>query len=95
MLTPKAAALKYEQENDKVPIVVAKGKGVIAEKIIAKASEVGIPLFKNELLADSLLNVEIDREIPPALYKAVVEVFVWLAKNEDAASAKKSLLRLS
>ncbi len=92
MLTPKAAALKYEKENDKVPIVIAKGKGVIAEKIIAKASEVGIPLFKNELLADSLLNVEIDREIPPALYKAVVEVFVWLAKNEDAASAKKSLL---
>jgi hypothetical protein len=34
--------------------------------------------------------VEIDREIPPALYKAVVEVFVWLAKNEDTASAKKT-----
>jgi flagellar biosynthesis protein len=92
MLTPKAAALKYEKEGDKAPTVIAKGKGVIAEKIIAKASEVGIPLFKNELLADSLLNVEIEREIPPALYKAVVEVFVWLAKNEDTASAKKNLL---
>ncbi len=89
MLTPKAAALKYEKEGDKVPTVVAKGKGIIAEKIIAKASEVGVPLFKNELLADSLLNVEIDREIPPALYKAVVEVFVWLAKNEENARSKK------
>ncbi|HOI83189.1 MAG TPA: EscU/YscU/HrcU family type III secretion system export apparatus switch protein [Campylobacterales bacterium] len=91
MLTPKAAALKYEKEGDRVPTVVAKGKGIIAEKIIAKASEVGVPLFKNELLADSLLNVEIDREIPPALYKAVVEVFVWLAKNEDTARARKSI----
>lgn len=91
MLTPKAAALKYEKEGDKVPTVIAKGKGIIAEKIIAKASEVGVPLFKNELLADSLLNVEIDREIPPALYKAVVEVFVWLAKNEDWAKARKQI----
>jgi len=91
MLTPKAAALKYEKEGDRVPVVVAKGKGIIAEKIIAKASEVGVPLFKNELLADSLLNVEIDRAIPPALYKAVVEVFVWLAKNEDGARSRKSI----
>jgi flagellar biosynthesis protein len=89
MLTLKAAALKYEKEGDKIPTVIAKGKGLVAEKIIAKASEVGVPLFKNALLADSLLNVEIDREIPPALYKAVVEVFVWLAKNEDSARAKK------
>lgn len=89
MLTQKAAALKYEKEGDRAPVVVAKGKGILAQKIIEKASEVGVPLFKNELLADSLLDVEIDREIPPALYKAVVEVFVWLAKNEDSAKSKK------
>lgn len=89
MLTQKAAALKYEKEGDKVPVVVAKGKGLLAQKIMEKASEVGVPLFKNELLADSLLDVEIDRQIPPALYKAVVEVFVWLAKNEDSARSKK------
>lgn len=89
MLTPKAAALKYEKEGDKVPTVVAKGKGLLAQKIMEKASEVGVPLFKNELLADSLLDVEIDRQIPPTLYKAVVEVFVWLAKNEENARNKK------
>jgi flagellar biosynthesis protein len=89
MLTQKAAALKYEKEGDKVPVVVAKGKGLLAQKIMEKASEVGVPLFKNELLADSLLDVEIDRQIPPALYKAVVEVFVWLAKNEDSARSRK------
>lgn len=91
MLTPKAAALKYEKEGDKVPTVVAKGKGLLAQKIMEKASEVGVPLFKNELLADSLLDVEIDRQIPPTLYKAVVEVFVWLAKNEEQAKGKKLL----
>jgi len=87
--TQKAAALKYEKESDRVPIVVAKGKGLIAERIMQKASDFGIPLFKNELLADSLLNVNIDEEIPPQLYKAVVEVFVWLAKAEHSEAAKK------
>jgi flagellar biosynthesis protein len=87
--TPKAAALKYEKEGDRVPIIVAKGKGIIAEKIMQKAGEFGIPLFKNELLADSLLNVNIDEDIPPQLYKAVVEVFVWLAKAENVAASKK------
>jgi flagellar biosynthesis protein len=89
MLTPKAVALRYDKESEKVPSVIAKGKGVIAEKIIQKASEFGVPLFKNELLADSLLDVELDREIPPQLYRAVVEVFIWLAKNEDKAKNKK------
>ena len=42
MLVKKAAALKYEKESDRAPIVVAKGKGLIAENIIAKAEEAGV-----------------------------------------------------
>jgi len=86
--TPKAVALKYDQDNDRVPTVIAKGKGLIAERIMQKAGDFGIPLFKNELLADSLLNVNIDEHIPPQLYKAVVEVFVWLSKNEQKLAQK-------
>ena len=84
----KAVALKYEKDSDSVPAVVAKGKGLVAQRIIQKASEFDIPLFKNELLTDSLLNVNIDEHIPPQLYKAVVEVFVWLTNNENRASRK-------
>jgi flagellar biosynthesis protein len=85
-LTTKAAALKYDKDSEKIPTVVAKGKGPIAEKIIQKAAEFDIPLFKNGLLADSLLDVNIDEQIPAQLYKAVVEVFIWLAKNEQKLS---------
>ena len=88
VITPKAAALKYDEESDRIPAVVAKGKGLVAQRIIEKASEFGVPLFKNDMLADSLLNVDIDEQIPPQLYKAVVEVFVWLGKNEQKLSAK-------
>ncbi len=86
--TQKAAALKYDQDSDKIPTVVAKGKGLVAQRIMQKAAEFDIPLFKNELLTDSLLNITIDEQIPPQLYKAVVEVFVWLSNNENKASRK-------
>jgi len=85
MLTPKAAALKYDSINDNAPKVVAAGQGEIALKIIQKAKEFDIPLFQNKILADTLSKQEIDTEIDPELFKAVAEVFVWLMKVEESA----------
>ena len=85
MIDKKAVALKYEQTSNSAPKVLAKGKGEIASKIIEKAKEYDIPLFQNPMLADSLLNLDIDEEIPPSLYKATAEVFVWLLKSEQKA----------
>ncbi|MEY4503788.1 MAG: hypothetical protein RL154_80 [Pseudomonadota bacterium] len=87
-MTPnaKAVALKYEDGGSKAPTVLAKGKGYLAEQIIKKASELDVPIFQNEALASSLLSVDINEQIPPALYNAVVEVFVWLMKNEKNAN---------
>jgi flagellar biosynthesis protein len=44
-----------------------------------------VPLFDNEALVNSLVDIDIDKEIPAELYQAVVEVFVWLMKNEAKA----------
>lgn len=85
MKPQKAAALAYNKDVDRAPKVVAKGKGFIAERIIQKAKEFDVPLFQNEMLVDSLLTTELDTEIPPALYQAVLEVFVWLYKSEQKA----------
>ncbi len=81
----KAVALKYKAYEDNAPKVVAKGKGKIAEEIIKKAKEFDVPLFQNEELATMLLNIEVGDSIPPELYKAVVEVFVWLHNLENRA----------
>lgn len=81
----KAAALAYDQQKHRAPKLLAKGQGLIAEKILAKARELETPLFQNELLVNSLLDAPLDQEIPPALYQAVVEVFVWLYKSEQKA----------
>jgi len=85
----KAVALKYKAYEENAPKVIAKGKGEIAKKIIEKAKKFDVPLFQNEELANMLLNVEEGEEIPPKMYKAVVEVFVWLYKLEDKAKLSK------
>ena len=88
-INTKAAALKYKAYEDMAPKVVAKGRGELAERIIQKAKEFDVPLFQNEELADMLLNVEVGEEVPPKLYDAVVEVFIWLYKLEEKAELSR------
>jgi len=85
----KAVALKYKAYEDLAPKVIAKGKGEIARKIIEKAKEYDIPMFQNEELANMLLSVDINEEIPKEMYEMVVEVFVWLYKIEQKAQLSK------
>lgn len=85
----KAVALKYDSQQTSAPKIIAKGKGEIAKKILQKANEFDIPIFKNEALAESLLKLDVDEQIPPNLYKAVAEVFVWLMKAEQKAQLSK------
>ncbi len=81
-VTKKAVALKYNKESQQAPTILAKGKGETAKNIIKKAQEFDISLFKNPELASSLLELDINQEIPPKLYQAVADVFIWLMKNE-------------
>lgn len=82
----KAAALAYEEHKDHAPKVVASGQGLIAEAIIQKAHEFNIPLFCNAELVDSLVKMDINSNVPPELYQAVVDVFIWLQRTEISSS---------
>ncbi len=88
-MADKAVALKYDQDGSSAPKVVAKGQGEIAKKILQKADEFEIPIFKNKALAESLLKLDVDEQIPPNLYKAVAEVFVWLMNAEQKAQLSR------
>lgn len=78
----KAVALGYDKEQQSAPKVLATGSGALAEGIIARAQAYDVPLFKNPELANSLLNLDVNSEIPAELYRAVADVFLWLMKNE-------------
>ncbi len=74
----KAVALKYDTTKDRAPKVVAKGKGEIAKNIIKIAEENELPIKKDEDLVELLTKIEIDKEIPENLYKAVAEIFSFI-----------------
>lgn len=77
----EAIALAYSQ-TDTAPRVVAKGKGLIAEKIIAHAKEHGVYVHESPELVALLTQVDIDEHIPPQLYLAVAELLAWLYQIE-------------
>jgi flagellar biosynthesis protein len=74
---PLAVALHYDKNT---PVVVAKGRGAIGDKIIETARAHGVPIEENAGLATALSAVEIGSEIPVELYKAVAEVLVFILK---------------
>jgi len=76
----KAAALRYDREKENAPRVVAKGEGTTAENIIKIAELHDLPIKKDEDLIELLSKVELDKEVPDALYKAVAEVFSFVYK---------------
>jgi len=79
----KAVALKYEG-GKRAPTVVAKGDGLLAEKIIELAQQHDVPLYEDADLLLLLANVELDDTIPEELFKAVAEVlaFVYSLKKK-------------
>ncbi len=83
--THLAVAVKYDKENSSAPMVVAKGAGLIAERIKEIAKESAIPVIENKPLARSLFKfVDIGMVIPETLYKAVAEMlaYVYGLKNK-------------
>jgi flagellar biosynthesis protein len=80
-----AVALQYEKGTRDAPKVVAKGRGLVAEKIIALAEENGVIIEANPVLAQALSGVEIDDTIPIELYEAVAVVIGYVLRT----SAKK------
>ena len=83
---PQAVALRYVPDAANAPEVVAKGQGLVAEAIVARAREAGVFVHESPQLVQLLMAVDLDTQIPPALYTAVAELLAWLwrLETEDA-----------
>lgn len=90
--THYAVALKYDQDGNGAPKVVAKGQDFMAKRIREVAAEHDIPLFEAPPLARALHGmVDIGHEIPADLYKAVAQVlaYIFQLKTLDALTQSK------
>jgi len=83
---PAAVAIRYDT-TDAAPRVVAKGYGNIAEIIMRTAKEHGLYVHESPELLNLLMQVDLDKQIPPQLYIAVAEVLAWVYSLEEKALA--------
>lgn len=77
-----AVALAYAP-GDAAPKVVAKGRGLVAEAIVARAKEHGVFVHQSKELVALLAQVDLDDHIPPQLYVAIAELLAWLYRLEQ------------
>ena len=78
-----AVALAYEAPG--APRVVAVGRGALGDRIIEVARDAGVPLEHNPVLAEALSTVELESEIPEALYRAVAEIIGFILSAGEVA----------
>ncbi|NEX62701.1 EscU/YscU/HrcU family type III secretion system export apparatus switch protein [Noviherbaspirillum galbum] len=87
--SPQSAVAIAYQTGDLAPRVVAKGRGLIAENIIERAREHGVFVHESKELVALLMQVDLDKDIPPALYRAVAELLAWLYRVETTRHPDK------
>lgn len=92
--THVACAIKYDAQTMESPTLVAKGTELFAQKIKQIAREHNIPVIENPPVARVLFRmVEINRQIPPDLYKAVAEILIFVYKLKKTTTKEQSKIQ--
>lgn len=81
----RAVAIRYQAGEDTAPSVIAKGRGHIAEQILALAETHQIPLYEDPDLVEVLSAIDLGQEIPPELYQAVAQVLAFVYRMNQTA----------
>jgi flagellar biosynthesis protein len=84
----KAVALKYDAQKDQAPRIVAKGGGILADRIIEIARENGIHIAEDPELVGLLAKLDVDTNIPEQLYRAVAEILAFVYRLDKRLAGK-------
>lgn len=85
---PAAAALRYDPTSPEAPELIATGRGMVAEEIIAIAKEHGVPLHEDAALVEALARIDVGDLIPRELYAVVAEVLAFVFRLDAEAGAR-------
>src|SRR3989338_417008 len=86
-----AIALRYDIDRDKAPLIIASGRGLVADEILRLAEDNKIPLYEDPELAKLLAKLEMDTEIPAELYTLVAEVLFFVYKLDRMAGKRERM----
>ncbi len=79
---PTAAVIRYDENSEKGPQIVAHGKGHIANQIIDLAKKNNIHMQEDPLLVENLLDMDLGDNIPPQLYAVMAEILLLIEEME-------------
>lgn len=85
-------AIRYDLDRDKAPLVLATGRGPVADEILRIAEENRIPLYEDPELAELLAKLELETEVPPELYVLVAEVLFFVYQLDRMAEKRERLI---
>ncbi len=88
-----AVALRYDVDRDKAPLIIATGRGPVADEILRIAEDNKIPLYEDQELAKLLSKLELDVEIPAELYTLVAEVLFFVYKLDRMAEKRERMVK--
>ncbi|MBR3605441.1 MAG: EscU/YscU/HrcU family type III secretion system export apparatus switch protein [Candidatus Gastranaerophilales bacterium] len=92
--THVACAIKYDAQTMESPVLVAKGTELFAHKIKEIARAHNIPIIENPPVARALFRlVEINRQIPPDLYKAIAEILIFVYKLKKTTTQEQTKIQ--
>lgn len=78
-----AVALRYNEDLDAAPRVLAKGAGGVAQKILDLARDQNIPVREDPDLVEALAKLDVGSLIPTELYPAVAEVLAFVYRQNQ------------
>ncbi|WP_413380226.1 EscU/YscU/HrcU family type III secretion system export apparatus switch protein [Alkalihalobacillus sp. 1P02AB] len=76
------AVIRYDEQNQDAPRVVAQGRGQIANQILDMAKEHNIEMQEDSHLLANLLEVDLGEQIPPQLYSVMAEILLMIERME-------------
>lgn len=87
--THYAVAIKYDQQKNRAPVVIAKGANEMALRIIKVAEDNGVYITEDRPLARALFEaVDIDREIPEKFYAPIAQVLAFVYSLKKKGKSK-------
>lgn len=85
LVQKKAVALKYSPGEHEAPVVVAKGRGKVAETILESARAHGVHVQEDPSLVEVLSKLDLNEQIPQELYLLVAEVLSYVYRMDRLA----------
>jgi flagellar biosynthesis protein len=80
--------MSYDPAQADAPVVTAVGEGLVAEEIIRRAREAGVPVTEDARLAAVLSQIDVGKVIPPELYVVIAEVLAYVYRLEERAARR-------